>query len=182
MTRKAGMFSLSALGMAFVLYTGCSTLIRIPLDFELPASQGTFEVQAGEPTQNAFLIAGASDTPNFSSGTIRLSPSAISVVPANSSGDKPRLTGQGTGQLIVTARIAGADELDTVCSGGDEYGPFTVDLDDDNVPTGIDPESFDLRKNTVTLMNSGNFTVCLEVVSPIDATVTIDKIEFTVSP
>jgi hypothetical protein len=77
----------------------------------------------------------------------------------------------------VTVRIAEVDQLETVCESGEEYGPFEVTLDEANNPTAIDPDTIELSETTLALLEGGEFSICIEVTSPIDATVTIQSFD-----
>jgi hypothetical protein len=109
------------------------------------------------------------------SGSVTIDLDDVTVTPADGGGGKGTVNLQG-GTLTVTAWIASVEELDTVCESGEEYGPFNVELEENNQPVSIDPPSFPLGENTLDLINGGTFSLCIEVVSPIDGTVTIDAL------
>jgi hypothetical protein len=175
-----GTLTVGVLGaMAF---GGCATLVRIPLAFELPAQQGTFVVTGGQAEQNAFVLTGSSDAPDISSGTMRLDPGAITFTPADTTDMKGTAAAHVVQTINVTVWIGELGDVDTVCGGGDEYGPFAVGIGEEGLVEEIDPNSVALRRSTVDLINSGEFSGCIRVESPVDATVTINKLDFTVSP
>lgn len=157
---------------------GCS-FVQIPVPVMLPSTVGNLEVTAGQTVQRSSSITVDVGDVSAGSGTLALSPDAISVTLANTTGQKGGANLQAANTLMVTGWIAGPDTLDTVCGGGDEYGPFTVDLDENGGVTGVSPSSVSLTRNTVNLLNSGEFTICLSVESTVDATVSISRLNFT---
>ncbi len=160
---------------------GCNlaSLIPIPpVTFELGAGLATFEVQAGQAVQNTG--SGAFDLSGFSigSGSIELDPTVITVTPSGTPTGKGSANLQAGGTLDITVWIASADEVATVCDTGEQYGPFSVALDANNVPISISPSTFNLTDSTLDLLNSGSFSLCIEVISPVDGTVTINSLTF----
>lgn len=167
------------LGVAFL--GGCpQAALTIPVAFELGDSLGGFDVQAGEPTQNRGTGALGDNPFTIGRGTLTLDKDAITVTPAPTGGGKGGVNLQAGGSLIVTAWIASVDQLDVVCTDGEQYGPFTVELDENYVPVSVDPSSVTLTQNTIDLINVGEFSLCIEVESPIDGTVNIDTLNFRV--
>ncbi len=181
MTRKTWMATLAAGATGMVMFGGCASIIRIPLSFELPTGQDTFVITGGQPVQNQFTLT-AADAPDISGGTMRLDPDAITFEAADTTDAKGTVAAQVVNTLTVTVWIGGADDIATVCGGGDEYGPFEVGVAEDGTIEEVSPSTVALRRTTVDLINSGSFTGCIRVESPTDATVTISKLDFTVSP
>jgi hypothetical protein len=157
---------------------GGSGAAQITADFDLSGGLGTFETQAGVPAETRgtgnFDIGGA----EASSGSVEVDPSIITVTPAAGPA-KSNVAMQAGDPLIITVAIAPTDELDTVCDTGEQYGPFIVVLDENYVPVSIDPSSVTLTQNTLDLINVGEFSICLRVESPVDGTVTIESLRFT---
>ena len=157
---------------------GCPQRLQIPVEFSLAGGLGTFEVQAGVLKQNRGTGALGDTQINIGSGTLRIDPAKITITPANGGGGKGRVNLQAGGTLVVSASIASVEELDTVCENGEKYGPFNVALDVNNQPVSVDPSSVTLSQNTIDLINGGTFSLCIEVTSPIDGTVTIEALNF----
>jgi hypothetical protein len=151
---------------------------QITADFELDENLGEFEVQAGEPSENrgtgTFDLQGAT----VAAGTVSLTPEVVTVTAEEAGAGKMNVALQAGEPLVVTVRIADIDELETVCDDGEQYGPFEVTLDENNVPVSITPSEVDLSENTVDLINSGEISLCLRVVSPVSGTVTITRLTF----
>jgi len=152
---------------------GCSIAPMIPVNVPLSGGLAAYDVQADEPAKS-------SGTANFDTGgisvgrgTIELDPSVITVTPANGTGSKGGVAFQETSTLEITVWVASVDLADTVCEAGEQYGPFSVTLDENFVPIAITPGSVTLSQNTIDLLNAGEFALCIEVISPIDGTVTI---------
>lgn len=171
-----GMLVLSGLVVA-----GCpQSILTVPVAFELGNSLGGFEVVAGVPTQNRGT-GGVGDAPiTIGSGTLTLDPAAITITPAEGGPGKSGVNQQTVESLIVTAWIAPVADLATVCETGEEYGPFTVEVDENYVPQSVDPSSVALTQDTIDLINVGEFSLCLEVTSPVTGTVTIERLNFRV--
>ena len=117
----------------------------------------------------------ASGTPG--GGTVGLGTDGIQLAGA---GGKASVALQG-GTLVVTVWVAPIEQLDPVCEVGEQYGPYSITLNEDNVPTAIDPSTIELTDATLDLLAAGEFSICLEVISPIDGTVTIDRLEVELS-
>lgn len=160
---------------------GCNlaSLVPIPpVTFELGAGLAEFEVQAGQAVRNSG--SGGFDLSGFSigRGSIELDANVITVTPSGSGAGKGSVNLQESGTLEITVWIASGDEVDTVCETGEQYGPFDVTLDENNVPISVAPSEVTLSQNTLDLLNSGSFSLCIEVISPVDGTVTISSLTF----
>ncbi len=181
MHRRIFMMTAGVAALAAWQVGGCNllSLVRIPpVTFELGAGLAEFEVQAGQAVRNsgsgAFDLSGLS----IGSGSIELDPSVITVTPSGSVTGKGSVNLQESSTLEITVWIASGDEVDTVCDAGEKYGPFSVTLDENNVPVSVDPSEVTLTQNTLDLLNSGSFSLCIEVISPVDGTVTIGSLTF----
>ena len=148
------------------------------VDFGLGSGLGQFEVTAGQPT--AKTGTGSFDLGEYSvgRGSVELDPDAITVTPSDSSGNKGTVNLQQTNTLEIIVWIASVDAIDTVCESGEQYGPYEVTLDEDYVPIAIDPSLITLSQSTLGLLNSGEFSLCIQVISPVDGTVTIESLTF----
>jgi len=140
---------------------------------------GTFEVQAGVPKSNHGPYSFTGQRAKIGSGTLRIDPANITITPANTGGGKGSVNLQGGSTLTITAWIAAPEDVETVCESGEKYGPFSVELDANNQPMSVDPSSVPLTQNTIDLLNAGTFSVCIVVTSPVDGTVTIDALSFS---
>ncbi len=175
MQRKATV--LKGLVVATLLGIGACAPPLIPVGVDLGNNLGSFEVQAGVPSTNRGTVSGIDTTITVGSGNLAFDTGNITVTPAGGGGGKRRdVNLQDTTVLVVTAWIDEVGAVETVCETGEEYGPFDVTLDENNVPVAIDPDHVDLTQTTVDLINGGEFSLCLEIVSPIDATITIERL------
>jgi len=72
---------------------------------------------------------------------------------------------------------------DNACSkqskqASDEYR-YEFTLDENAVVTSVSPPSLKLTEKSIALINSGSYGICLRVLSPIDAEITIKKLSIT---
>jgi hypothetical protein len=151
------------------------------VDFPLGAGLGQFTVEAELPI--ARRGTGEFNTGGFTVGTgeIVIGIDGITVTPDENTGDKAAVRQQGELTLGITVWLAGVDLLETVCDVGEQYGPYTVTLDADYTPTAIDPPTITLTQATIDLLNTGEFSVCIGVLSPVNGTVTIESFTFNLS-
>ena len=80
------------------------------------------------------------------------------------------------GVLEITVWIDGPESAETVCDTGDQFGPFQVSLDDDLMGIDVTPSAVNLTQEVTDLLNTGQFALCVEVVSPVDGTVLIEAL------
>jgi len=162
--------------LGLLAVAGCQP-IRLPVTAALASSIGSFLVQAGVPTTQSGPVTFNNTTGiSVGSGVLRLDPSVITVTAA-APGKLVTLQAPSA-TLMVTARVAPLSERETVCETGETYGPFDVTLDATLQPVSVDPSSVALTQSTIALLNAGEFSLCLEVVSPVDGTVTIASLAF----
>lgn len=158
---------------------GCPNAIPTQeVPFTLSQGLGDFEVTAGTPTEKSRLVTLESSGITLGRGSLEIDPSVITVTPATDGGGKIQLSQQGTSNLEVTAWVGTVDELTTVFETGDEYGPYTVTLDANHVPVSVSPGSVNLTDKTIDLLNDGQFSLGLRVVSPVTGSVSIESIIF----
>ncbi len=183
-------------GMSLVAAAGCVSSLpsaagggggqpgAATINFTFNDGEGlTFDVAANEPAdirlQDAQFDLGGT---TITSGTVQVPPEAITVERIGGAA-KAAVAMQAGEPLSVTVWIAGAGDIDTVCGGGEQYPPspdtaFLVTLDENFIPTSVEPSSVPLTQNTVDLINGGAFTMCLRVNWSLDARVTMDSIRF----
>ncbi len=162
-------------------FSGCVSVLP---QFTVPISlggNGVFDVQAGEP-KTVQIARDNFDTGGITlgSGSMQIAPEAITVTPAGGAAGKGTANWQAGGTLVITGWIGPIDDVDTVCDTGEQYGPYTVELDENYVPVSVVPSSITLSQTTLDLLNGGAFSLCIEVVSPVTGTVTIDTLTFRV--
>jgi len=174
--RSRTLMNFAVLTVGSVLLVGCPQALRVTIPVDLGEDLGTFEVQAGETVQHRATTGVPQSSIDIGSGTISINTDDITVTPAPG---KFGVNLQG-GNLIITAWIDTLAAIDTVCETGEEYGPFTVELDEDWNVVSIDPSSVTLTQTTIDLLNGGEFSLCIEVTSPVDGTVSIDTLTFRV--
>jgi len=79
-----------------------------------------------------------------------------------------------TSSVSVTARVAAASARDTVCANGLRYGPYSIGLDSVVSPVSVAPATDTADAQTLSIMNSGPFVICLEVLSPVSGSFSLD--------
>ncbi|MFQ5491543.1 MAG: hypothetical protein ACE5GE_12550, partial [Phycisphaerae bacterium] len=132
----SAILSLAFLG-ACTVPTGGGGTGQIVADFEFNDGQGLeFDVVAGQDSDIAvrngsFTLQGPGGNPvTVGGGSIQLQPEAVSVT-VNGSTEKAALTFQAGEPLNVTVWVAPPGGADAdFCASGDQYGPFTVALDE----------------------------------------------------
>jgi hypothetical protein len=87
--------------------------------------------------------------------------------------------GGDTGQLWL--RIDRAEAFSTVCTTGEAYGPFEITLDGLSQPSSVSPASTEASQTTMDIINLGAYSVCVQVVSPIDAEVDLNSVGFQIA-
>jgi hypothetical protein len=140
--------------------------------FTLDEDSQEFVVQAGVPAQ--VRLAGDFDLMGLQAeaGTLEIDLSAITVTATAEDGKGT--TNFAPGDVVtVTIDIAGPEDLETVCTEGEEYGPFDITLGENNIPVSVDPSTVELSQNAVDLFNAGQFTICVTVEAPFDATIMV---------
>jgi len=171
------MWNVSLLALAATL-VGCAP--QIATEFDLTSSGlSEFDVEAGVPvTRTGTGMIGATGI-TIGSGSIELDPSVITVTPAEGTGGKLAVQSQtGEMMLIVTVRVDAVDEVGTVCATGEAYGPFEVTLNANFIPTRISPSRVRFGERALDAFNTGDFSLCLEVTSPVTGVVTISSLTF----
>lgn len=194
----AGLWYLSACALV-------SNLIP-PIDLNLSGSNAEFSTVAGVPTQKTIHFSAVEVPVNLSGGSLEIDPSAITIQPGGTGGGKSRVaaqsaedvqacldacTGAGVeaadcaqvceeGEILVRVSVGAADAIDESCDNGVEY-EFRVTLDDqlqvDTItatPSSLDPDTLDL------IESGAEIGVCIEVLSPVTGTVTIEAISLRV--
>ncbi len=88
-------------------------------------------------------------------------------------------------QAVVDC-LGDADTLEITCwineteadvfTSGDGYGPYRVTFDDNGQATSVSPTSLELTPRSVSLLNSGTFSIGCKMVIGRDATVRLDSL------
>lgn len=147
--------------------------------FNLPLSMvvAPVEVQAGEMTtfRQSFDLVGLMGP--LESVTINMTATLESVDLTMLDGGmmKTQTAAQGASS-VVTYRVGAASEADTVCETGIAYGPFTVSLDANDQPASINPPTSALTSASVEVINTGQFALCVQVMSPRRAMVAVGNL------
>ena len=87
--------------------------------------------------------------------------------------------GEAAGQLWL--RIDRAEAFSTVCTSGEVYGPFEITLDGLSQPSSVSPATTEASQSTMDIINLGAYSVCVQVVSPINAEVDLNNVGFQIA-
>lgn len=186
---------------------GCANLIpEQEVPFNLDSDLGEFQVGPGAPVQKTGTLRFDPGEFPIGRGSLEIDPSVISVALSDNGGNKLFAAAQDVNdiqtcldacgvagvdaarcanvcennELDVTVWLGSTDEPDAVCEAADRFGPFRVTLDENFVPVSVTPASVTLPDQVIGLLESGELRVCIQVIAPIDGTVIIDKLIFSV--
>lgn len=88
----------------------------------------------------------------------------------------------GENQVRVVAMVGSAVEYDTVCETGYSYGPFYISANESQQPTSVDPPTVTASPATLSHVNAGSFSACVQIYSPVSATVSVDDLAIGTEP
>jgi hypothetical protein len=186
----------------FIFYLGCDgggggggggddsgesdTSISVPLN----AFVDTISLDGSQPTQFKFtynLPVGARPYTGF---TVDFADTLQAVsVDVSASGAGLREGGYQTivqpyqeTSAMMTVRVASAAQEETVCQVGELYGPYTIYGSTAYEPESVDPQTAQATQATLSIVNTGAFSICIEITSPVDATLSVSAIDIDVEP
>ena len=161
----------------FAVLTTAGACVQQPVAFTLDDNLGQLEVIACEEEQATGVLTFDPGGFMINSGTFEIDIQTLTVTETGGSGKIGVTLGAGCpSTLNVTLRVAAPDALDTVCDSADSYGPYEITLDDNLNPVSISPTSITLSQATRGLLNEGEFSLCLQVVSPVTGTVDVQQL------
>ncbi len=76
-------------------------------------------------------------------------------------------------QVWLGMWIDDVNNSETVCDTGEFYGPLVITLDQSNQPATVEPATVSASQPTLSVINTGSFAVCIEIVSPVSASIDI---------
>lgn len=85
----------------------------------------------------------------------------------------------GEPELRASAWIAAGDASDP-CASGEAYGPARAPVQNGSLTGTIEPATLDISPSSLSHVNEGLASACLELLSPIDAYVAVDGVELSV--
>jgi len=149
-----------------------------PVTLPLGRISDDVELRAGETWQrrlvyNSSAVALWTSLTPLTAVTMDLAASleSVTVTPLAPRKEKPAggpASSQAGAEAMMTARIAPADQEANVCQNGELFGPFNVRLDESMRPEQVDPPTATATQSALSIINTGAFAVCLEVVSTMD--------------
>jgi hypothetical protein len=101
-------------------------------------------------------------------------PAVPKATPASASAGR---TGAKITGSRMTIRVARFEDSATVCSTGELYGPFEIALENDFSASSVSPASANATQNTLDIVNTGGYSICIEVLPAVNATASLDFIE-----
>jgi hypothetical protein len=186
--RRHGMYVFLLIFLILIFYGGCGDdsnptngsgtqkevsypLNGVLMDIQLTADQPaqfTFTLQA--PNDMGIIQSASLDIVSTLQNLTATTPNTLSKLEVLAS----MLTNQSTGQAMIKV---GSDE-NTVCYQNTSYGPYEISTD---FFTNPDPQNIPLNSETIAMLNYGYIVLCLELVSSVDATFSIDQIDADVT-
>ncbi len=144
------------------------------------------QLTAGEKTEVSFVYNLSPSAGPYDSITVNLQETlnsgAVNIAGIDTrSIIKTLLKSSAVGEEGATAqmsvRVGSSDQIERVCQFGYLYGPFTIKGNESNEPESIDPPTVTAEPATVGIINAGSAAICIEIESPVDATINVDNIE-----
>ena len=77
----------------------------------------------------------------------------------------------------MTITVSRFEDSDSVCATGELYGPFIIELNDDFSAGGVSPPTATASQQTLDIINTGGYSICIQVTPVITATASLDFVE-----
>lgn len=158
--------NVSSSGQDIAVTAGETLSLAFPVSFDIKRFGGPF----GELTLN--LEDHLSD--------VSVTPAGL-VATASVSGAKLVTAAATSDSAQMFLRVAASEAIETVCAFGELYGPFDVMLDSAFQPATVSPGTASATQATIDVVNTGAYSLCVQVLPPIDAIVDLNRLGFTVS-
>lgn len=179
-------FLIFILPSVLVGYTGCSSNNSDNANptvnkFDLPVNESVKDVEliANQPTYIKHHYQAIPDS--FQELKIDLAKTlgSISVQTSSQTGSKVQsITGRADDDISaqVMMYLGSEDQGETVCESDIKYGPITFEADSTFKLLSVNPPFIDLTQKSLSIVNIGSFHLCVEVISPVDATLNANSI------
>jgi len=152
----------------------------VQYDIPLQLLVNNVDIKSNQTTQIKFTYDFPFYTPAFTEFSVNLDETLNDIkIELPTSSGKPNqksLNSRATEQVEMYAYISSASESASTCVSGEKYGPFTISVENNNQPSSVSPAKATATKPTLSIVNAGSFSVCLEVVSPIAAKADLDGV------
>jgi hypothetical protein len=149
-------------------------------DIPLQLLVNEVEVKANQTTHISFTYDFPFYTPAFTEFSVDLNETLkdvnIKLPNANNKLSSAGITGRIIEQVQMYAYVSSASQANFTCSSGERYGPFMVDVENSNQAKSITPAKASATRPTLSVINAGSFTLCLEIVSPVEAKIDVDGV------
>jgi hypothetical protein len=93
------------------------------------------------------------------------------------SNDAGGLTSAKISGSTMTIRVARFEDSDVVCSTGELYGPYSIELENDFSASSVSPPTSTATQQTLDIINTGGYSICVQVTPVINATANLDFVE-----
>ena len=156
--------------------------VRRLIDVRIVGDEGTsVEVDPDEPGDVTGEASLDVEDLVLSDGQLQLTLEGLDVIPIGGGEQKPMSVTRSTESLNITVWVAQQGDTESLCSAGQPYGPFMVELDDSLTPISVLPSSVPLTLSTLNLLNDGPFSLCIHIESTVAAEVTVPLVWFDVT-
>jgi hypothetical protein len=78
--------------------------------------------------------------------------------------------------------IGRQEQSGVVCDEGEGYGPFNVTINTSSQLTTVSPPTATATNTTMDIINTGAYSFCVKVVSPVNATVDLNSVDVNIEP
>ncbi len=113
----------------------------------------------------------------LSTASVRLPGSSSNKASTDSTNSKrDKISARATETVTMRIYIASAAEESTVCTSGEEFGPFEISVSDGNQLDSVSPDSSTASQSSLSIINTGSVSLCLRIDSPVEAVLDIDEL------
>ena len=95
------------------------------------------------------------------------------------------LSGQAVALATTTGQmwmyVGRLEDYVTVCDTGEVYGPFEVTVNASSQLSSVSPATAVATPETMDIINIGAYSVCVKVLSPVNATVDLNSVGFNIA-
>jgi hypothetical protein len=157
----------------------------------VPAGSGTVQIPLNANAKGVVLTGGVTRQIQFvqtlpSPGTFTGATLNLQAAAANASltlspkpGGVRAAPGDANATLMAWIDEATPEGQARVCGGGIPFGPYQVAWDPVADEGTVDPPTADVTPAALGIINTGTFSMCIEVLPDVNATVDVDRVEIS---
>ncbi len=113
----------------------------------------------------------------LSTASVSLPGSSSNKASTNSTNSKrDKISARATETVTMRIYIASAAEESTVCTSGEEFGPFEISVSDGTQLDSVSPSSATASQSSLSIINTGSVSLCLRIESSVEAVLDIDEL------